>query len=144
MSRRCATFVIQSYFLLLFIFLLAFRDNYSLLALFVCFHGGKIIKSNPTLAIFDSDQLYKNLEKMVRSYLLFDFVLVMTCTFDDLPKIYELFILNCSIIVVIDLIEELCSLQLSEILLPMLHSFILFNSFRIIDIEDLEDFSNQS
>lgn len=64
------------------------------------------------------------------TYLFFNFIFGVSRTFNNTPEVNELIILDLTIVIVVNSVEELLRRNLSEKKLrPMLHCFILINSF---------------
>lgn len=79
------------------------------------------------------------------AYLFFNLILWMSRAFNDLPEINEFFILNLTIVIVVNSVEKLLRRYFTkEKLRPMFHSFILINSFWTIFVEYLEHFIHNS
>jgi hypothetical protein len=66
----------------------------------------------------------------------------MSAAFDNLPELYELIILNLSIVVVVYSIEEFLGRNLSEALGPVFNGLVLLYGLRIIFVEHVKHFVN--
>ena len=73
------------------------------------------------------------------TYLFFDLVFTVSSSFNDLPEVNELVILNAPVMVVVDRIKEFLRRDLAKILAPMLHGLVLLYRFGIILVEHFKD-----
>ena len=96
--------------------------------LFVIFR--QIIKADPTLPLFDPLEFLHNLR------------LTTTGLFDSLPEIQELRVFNHTIVINVNLIEELLGRYFREPSFPVFQSFLLVNFLRVVDVENFEYLAN--
>jgi hypothetical protein len=74
-------------------------------------------------------------------YFFFYLILCMSSSFNNCPEINELMVLDLSIMIVVNSVEELLSRNFAEKKFrPMLYSLIFINSFWTIFVKYLEHF----
>ena len=89
---------------------------------------GQVVKPDPTLSVLDAFKLLHYLLLRVPSLL------------DGEPELLELFLRDGTIVVHINLVEELFRGDFSECALPVVHSLVLVDCVTAVDVENVEHF----
>ena len=89
---------------------------------------GNVGEADPALTILDVLKLF------------YDFFLSVAVSLDCFPEADELVLVNLTVRVGINLVEELLSRDSAEGTLPVSHSFLFVDLLATIDVEDSEHF----
>ncbi len=114
-----------------------YKDVFPVLsAVLVQVASRKVVKPDPGFTILDSNQL--NVSLTLIAYLFRDFFFIMSGPLHDFPEVKEFFVLNTSVMVIVNCIKEFVCRNLPKTFGPMLHCLVFFDSFGIVLVKDLE------